>query len=112
MVNAGRCTRYTLMLNEINPTMDFNEPVAYQIRLKGQLGGEWAEWFGSLSIAPDADGTMLMISPALDQAALHGLIKKVRDLGLALISINPLGPDQAEALSADSSQSVAKGDAA
>ena len=97
------------MLNELKPKKDSNEPLAYQIKLKGQLGNEWAEWFGGLSITLDADGNMLMISPALDQAALHGLIKKVRDLGLALISINPIESDQAGATSADSQPSSQKG---
>ena len=80
------------MTNERNFTTDPNEPAAYQIRLRGQLGSEWAGWFGGLSVTPEADGNTLLISPAIDQAALHGLLKKVRDLGLPLISINPIDP--------------------
>jgi hypothetical protein len=82
------------MSNELDSTTDFDEPAAYQIRLKGQLGSEWAEWFGGLSITLDADGNTRLISPAIDQAALHGLLKKVRDLGLPLISINPVESGQ------------------
>ena len=97
------------MTNERNLTTDPNEPAAYQIRLRGQLGNGWAEWFGSLSVTPDADGNTLLISPAIDQAALHGLLKKVRDLGLPLISINPIEPDQAAVTAASYNQSVEKG---
>ncbi len=84
------------MSNELNPTTDSSEPLAYQIRLKGQLGSEWADWFGGLTITPEDNGTTLLTGPAIDQAALHGLLKKVRDLGLPLISINPIepGPNQ------------------
>ena len=82
------------MSSELHSATDFDEPLAYQIRLKGQLGSEWAEWFGGLSITPDADGNTQLISPAIDQEALHGLLKKVRDLGLPLISINPIEPGQ------------------
>ncbi len=96
------------MLNELKPTKDSNELMAYQIKLKGQLGSGWAEWFGGLSITLDADGNMLMVSPELDQAALHGLLKKVRDLGLTLISINPLESDRGELTPADSQPSLQK----
>ena len=82
------------MSSEPNSAPDIDERSAYQIRLKGCLGNEWAEWFGCLSVTADADGTTLLISPAIDQAALHGLLKKVRDLGMRLISINPIGPDR------------------
>jgi hypothetical protein len=85
---------------------DFDERLAYQIRLKGHLANDWAEWFGGLSITLDADGTTRLISPAIDQAALHGLLKKIRDLGLPLISINPIEPDRPMA---DSSQLPTKG---
>lgn len=77
------------MPNELDHTTQFDEPVAYQIRLKGQLDGDWAEWLGGLIITLEGDETTRLITPAIDQAALHGLLKKVRDLGLPLISINP-----------------------
>jgi hypothetical protein len=97
------------MPNELNPTNDPNEARAYQIRLKGHLGSEWAAWFGGLSIALADNGDTLLTGLALDQAALHGLLKKVRDLGLPLISINPIAPDQAEVTSASPNQSPPKG---
>ncbi len=85
------------MPNELNPATDSNESRAYQIRLKGQLGREWAEWFGGLSITLADNGDTLLTGPAIDQAALHGLLKKVRDLGMPLVSVNPIEPGQAEA---------------
>jgi|WetSurMetagenome_2_1015567.scaffolds.fasta_scaffold15082_10 hypothetical protein len=97
------------MSNELNPVTDFDEPLAYQIRFKGQLGGEWAAWFGGLSITLEDNGTTLLTSPAIDQAALHGLLKKVRDLGLPLLSINPIEPDRPEVTSGDPDQSHTKG---
>jgi hypothetical protein len=97
------------MSNELKPASDSNEPRTYQIRLKGQLGSEWAEWFGGLTITLDDDGTTLLTGPVLDQAALHGLLKKVRDLGLTLISINPIEPDPAEVTMAGQHQSFTKG---
>jgi len=70
-----------------SPT-NFNEPQVYQIRLKGHLGADWAEWFGGLTLTLDENGETLLTGTLLDQAALHGLLKKVRDLGLTLVSIN------------------------
>ena len=59
----------------------------YQIRIKGHLGQEWAGWFGGLAITVE-DGDTLLTGPVVDQAALHGLLRKVRDLGMQLISVN------------------------
>ncbi len=84
------------MPNELSPTTDSNEPRAYQIRLKGQLGSEWAEWFGGLSITLADNGDTLLTGPVVDQAALHGLLKRVRDLGMPLVSVSPVEPDQAD----------------
>jgi hypothetical protein len=81
------------MSNELNPATNLDEPLAFQIRLKGQLGSEWAEWFGGMTITLEDNGTTLLTGAAIDQAALHGLLKKMRDLGLTLISINPIEPD-------------------
>ncbi len=77
------------MSNELDPKTDPNEPMIYQIRLKGHLGPQWADWFGGLAITLEEDGHTLLTGP-VDQAALHGLFKKVRDLGLPLVSINPV----------------------
>ena len=64
--------------------------MVYQIRLKGHLGHEWAEWFEGLTISLEEDGDTLLTGPVIDQAALHGLLKKVRDLGLPLVSVVPV----------------------
>jgi hypothetical protein len=74
---------------------DPDAPLIYQIRLEGQLGHQWMVWFDGLAIALTEDGHTLLTGPVADQAALHGLIKKVRDLGLPLISVIQV-PSQAD----------------
>jgi hypothetical protein len=74
-----------------------NQPIVYQIRLEGQLGPQWTDWFGGLTITLEEDGHTLLTGPVLDQAALHGLLKKVRDLGMPLFSVNRVKPAQADA---------------
>jgi hypothetical protein len=68
------------------------ETSGYQIRTKGHISERWSGWFDGLDIRHEPDGTTLILSPALDQAALHGLLAKVRDLGLSLISVTPTPP--------------------
>ncbi len=72
------------------------QPVVYQIRLKGHLGSEWTDWFGGLAITLEDNGDTLLTGPVVDQAALHGLLKEVRDLGMPLISVNPVEPHTEE----------------
>jgi hypothetical protein len=67
-----------------------NQDPCYEIRLKGHLDNRWAEWFDGLTITLEEDGDTLLTGPVVDQPALHGLLKKVRDLGIPLISISPL----------------------
>ena len=64
----------------------------YEIRLKGHLDARWADRFDGLTITPEEDGNTLLIGPVTDQAALHGLLKKIRDLGMPLISVSPVAP--------------------
>ncbi len=71
---------------------DNTEPQLYEIRIKGHLDDRWAEWFEGLTITLEEDGDTLLTGPIIDQAALHGLLKKVRDLGLPLVSVCPLEP--------------------
>ena len=73
-----------VMSREIN-----SEATTYQIRIKGHLGPEWSDWFGGLDISLDGNGDTLLTGPVVDQAALHGLLRKVRDLGMPLVSISP-----------------------
>jgi hypothetical protein len=76
------------MSNKLNSETDPGQPIVYQIRLKGHLGCQWTDWFGGLSITLEDNGNTLLTGPVVDQAALHGLLKKVRDLGMPLISVN------------------------
>ena len=69
--------------------------MVYQIRIKGHLGPQWTDWFEGLTITLEEDGDTLLTGPVVDQAALHGLLKKVRDLGLPLVSVSPVEPGQA-----------------
>lgn len=75
------------MSNEGALRPDQDRPVKYHIRLQGHLGPELAGWFEGLSATAEADGTTLLAGPVADQAALHGVLRKIRDLGLPLISI-------------------------
>jgi hypothetical protein len=68
-------------------TEDQDEPALYEIRLKGHLEAGWAAWFRGLSLTLEDDGTTLLTGSVVDQAALHGLLRKVRDLGIPLISV-------------------------
>lgn len=65
----------------------------YEIRIEGYLEARWANWFDGLTITPDENGDTLLSGSVADQAALHGILKKIRDLGMPLISINPIEPD-------------------
>jgi hypothetical protein len=68
----------------------------YEIRLKGHLEARWVKWFEGLTITLEEDGDTLLTGPVIDQAALHGLLKKVRDLGLPLVSVSSVEPDTKE----------------
>ena len=84
------------MSNELNPKTDPSQPVVYQIRIKGQLNSQWTDWFEGLTITLEDNGDTLLTGPVIDQAALHGLLKKVRDLGMPLVSVSPVEPGQAD----------------
>ena len=84
------------MSNELNLKTDPSQPVVYQIRVKGHLSHEWTDWFEGLTITLEEDGNTLLTGPVVDQAALHGLLKKVRDLGMPLVSVSPLKHGQAD----------------
>ncbi|MFN8473506.1 MAG: hypothetical protein U0822_15050 [Anaerolineae bacterium] len=68
----------------------------YEIRVKGYLDARWADWFDGLSFTHQRDGTTVIYSPAADQAALHGLLRKVRDAGLPLVSVIQVEPEQVD----------------
>jgi len=84
------------MSNNSDPTTNPSQPMVYQIRIKGHLGHQWTDWFEGLTITLEEDGNTLLTGPVIDQAALHGLLKKVRDLGMPLVSVSPLEHGQAD----------------
>ena len=83
--------RHVPMSQELDPHVDSSRPMAYQIRITGQLDSRWADWFEGLTITLDG-GDTLISGPVVDQAALHGLLKRVRDLGMPLVSVSPVEP--------------------
>jgi hypothetical protein len=83
-------------MSEISTGPQHN-PGRYEIRLKGHLDSRWAAWFDGLSLSNESDGTTIIRGPVADQAALHGLLQKVRDLGLPLISVTQVPPGPARA---------------
>ena len=89
--------RDRVMSNERNPKTDPSQPMVYHIRIKGHLGSGWTDWFGGLTLTMEDNGDTLISGPVVDQAALHGLLRKVRDLGVPLISVIRMKPDQADA---------------
>jgi hypothetical protein len=84
------------MSNERNSKTDPSQAMVYQIRLKGHLGGQWTDWFGGLTITLENNGDTLLTGPVVDQAALYGLLRKVRDLGMPLLSVNRVEPGQVD----------------
>ncbi len=68
----------------------------YQITVKGHLNPSWADWFDGLTIAPLPNGSTVISGPVVDQAALHSLLRKVRDLGLPLVAVIHVEPEQAD----------------
>ena len=77
-------------------TQDRHEPGQYEIRLQGHLDTRWAESFEHMSFTHASDGTTILTGPVVDQAALYGLLRKVRDLGLPLLSVILIDPKQAD----------------
>lgn len=78
-------------------TADHHEPELYQIRLKGHLDDRWAAWFEGLILTREGNDETLLTGPVVDQAALHGVLRKVRDVGLPLLSVSRVRPSQPDA---------------
>jgi hypothetical protein len=83
------------------PAGRHQDPGRYEIRVKGHLGTRWAAWFDGLAIVLGSDGTTIIHGLVADQAALYGLLQKIRDLGLPLISVNPVAPGHPPAPTAE-----------
>ena len=82
------------MSNKHIPKTDPGQPLVYHIRIKGHLDRQWTDWFGGLTITLEDNGETLLTCPVADQAALYGLLRKVRDVGLPLIAVTRAPTDQ------------------
>jgi hypothetical protein len=90
-------------MSETNaPTGQPHEAGRCEIRVKGHLDARWATWFDGLTLTNESDGTTRLDGPVVDQAALHGVLQKVRDMGLPLLSVNQVGPDLPDVPTTDS----------
>ena len=83
------------------PADRHQDPGRYEIRVKGHLDTRWAAWFDGLTLTPGSDGTTIIHGPVADQAALHGALQKIRDLGLPLISVHHADPGHPPAPAAE-----------
>jgi hypothetical protein len=75
------------------PDASSGQNAIYQITIRGHLGHQWTSWFDGLTVTTEESGNTLLVGEVIDQAALHGLLKKVRDLGLPLLSVVPVSPE-------------------
>jgi hypothetical protein len=88
---AHHVSSYVSIMSETT-TGDHGEAGRYEIRLKGRLDPRWAAWFDGLGLTHESDGTTIISGLVADQAALHGLLQKVRDIGLPLVSVTQVDP--------------------
>ena len=87
------------MSNKRKPKTEPGEVMVYQIRIEGHLDAQWTEWFGGVTFTLEEDGNTLLTGPVVDQAALYGLLRKVRDLGLPLLAVSQIQPGQSDSQS-------------
>jgi len=85
-----------VMSNDSKSESEQAQPLIYQIRIQGHLGSVWANWFSGLTITALDNGDTLLTDPMLDQAALHGVLRKVRDAAIPLVSVTRVKPDPAD----------------
>ena len=91
------------MSNRSEPNIKSELPVNYEIRIEGHLSGQWTDWFDGLTVSLEETGVTCLTGPVTDQAALYGLLKKVRDLGMPLVSVNRLDAVSLKAMHRDCS---------
>ena len=84
-----------MMPKEQKSERDPDQPKVFQFRIQGHLSQQWQDWFEGLIATLEEDGNTLLSGPVLDQSALHGILKKIRDLGMPLLSVNSVDPDPA-----------------
>jgi hypothetical protein len=97
MIRAHHSCFYLPIMNETPAAAgSWREAGRYEIRLKGHLETRWAAWFDGLALTHESDGTTVIHGPIVDQAALHGVLQRVRDLGLPLVSVTQVALDQPE----------------
>ena len=84
-------------MNNVKGHRDPDAALVYQLRIKGHLGPQWIDWFEAVTLTLEANSETLLTCPVVDQAALHGLLRKVRDGGMVLLSVMRIEPDQAGA---------------
>jgi hypothetical protein len=82
------------MVHKFKTQIHVDESMVYQIRIKGHLDSQWVGWFDGLVIEPQENGNTLLTGPVVDQAALYGLLRKVRDIGLPLLSVSCIQPNE------------------
>jgi hypothetical protein len=87
--------------DESNLGNEPSRPMVYEIRIKGHLGQQWRDWFMGLNILLEEDGNTVLAGAVVDQSALHGILKKVRDLGMPLVSVNLVGSVSEDLLTGD-----------
>lgn len=83
------------MPDEYRSERKTDQPMVYQIRIHGHLSQRWTDWFEGLTITQEEDGSTLLSGLVMDQSALHGILKKIRNLGMPLLSVNSVDPDPA-----------------
>lgn len=93
VIRAHHIRSYLQTMKDSHPALGRREASRYEIRLKGHLASRWSNWFDGLTLTRESDGTTLLQGSVIDQAALHGLLQKVRDTGLPLISVTPIDPE-------------------
>jgi hypothetical protein len=84
------------MTDEQSSNPDANQPTIYQFRIKGHLVPQWRNWFEGLTVTLEEDGNTLLSGTVVDQSALHGVLKKIRDLGMPLLAVNQVEPKHVE----------------
>ena len=87
-----------MMSHQRIPTGDPAQPAVYQIRIQGHLSHHWEDWFAGMAMALEGNGDTRLTGSVTDQAALHGLLRKIRDLGMPLLSVTQVDPKQANKL--------------